>query len=69
MTYRAVIAETLNITPERARQVEGYLRLQYGTLGSLSREDIAREYTAGGISASIDADPSGADALADSFAL
>ena len=62
-------ADTLKITPQRAVLVEAYLRLQYSTLGHLSRIDFRREYTKGGISDAIDADPEEAIALAKSFGL
>jgi len=66
--YQTILAETLQITPSRAVLVEAYLRLQYGSLGNLSRDDFRREYKAG-ISAAIDADPAEAAALAQSFGL
>ena len=67
--YQTILAETLKITPERAVLVEAYLRLQYSTLGHLSRADFRREYTRGGISATIDADVEQAIGLAKSFGL
>lgn len=67
--YSNVIADTLKISAERAVLVESFLRLQYSTLGHLSRADFRHEYTRGGISAAIDADPKGAIALAKSFGL
>lgn len=69
MAYEQVLADTLKIAPERAALVEGYLRLQYKTLDHLSRADFRREYTKGGISAAIDADPAAAVQLARSFGL
>ena len=69
MDYNTIISDTLKITRERARLVEGYLRLQYSTLDHLSRVDIRREYRKGGISATIDADVSAAIRLADSLAI
>lgn len=69
MAYQTVIAETLKIAPARARLVEGYLRLQYGTLSHLSREDITHEYCRRGISTAIDADVDGAIKLAASYGL
>jgi hypothetical protein len=65
----SVIAETLKITPERARLVEAFLRLQYSTLDALSRADIRREYRSGGICGAIDADIHQALRLADSYGL
>ena len=67
--YQTILAETLKITPERAVLVEAYLRLQYSTLGHLSRADFLSEYTRGGISATIDADVEQAIGLAKSFGL
>ena len=67
MDYNQIIRETLKVTPQRARLVEGYLRLQYSTLDHLSRVDIRREYTRGGIGATIDADVKAAIRLADSY--
>lgn len=67
--YSNVIAETLKISNERAVLVEAYLRLQYSTLGHLSRADFRHEYTRGGISATIDADLGQALRLAKSFGL
>lgn len=67
--YNALIADTLKITPERARLVEAYLRLDHGTLDALSPDDITREYFHGGITTAIDANPKGARALADSYGL
>lgn len=67
--YGRVLAETLKITTERARLVEAYLRLQFGTLSHLSREDFRHEYTDGGISDTIDADTRQAIALAESFGI
>lgn len=67
--YTVTIAETLKVTKDRARLVEAYLRLQYGTLDALSRMDFCREYRRGGISAAIDADVNGAIRLADSYAI
>ena len=66
--YQTILAETLQITPSRAVLVEGYLRLQYGSLSNLSREDFRREYRAG-ISDAIDAAPAEAAVLARSFGL
>ena len=67
--YQKVLSETLSVSPERALLVEGYLRLQYGTLDHLSMEDFRREYTSGGISRSIDEDPALAADLAKSYGL
>ena len=67
--YQALLVKTLKITPQRAVLVEGYLRLQHGTLDHLSCADFGREYKRGGISAAIDADPEGAIELAQSFGL
>lgn len=67
--YQKILADTLHISPERAVLVEAYLRLQYSTLGHLSREDFRHEYTRGGISDTIDADPESARALAASYGL
>ena len=67
--YARVLAETLKITPERARLVEAYLRLAYKTLDHLSRSDFRHEYTKRGISDAIDADPAQAEALAKSYGL
>jgi hypothetical protein len=60
------IARILNITTDRARLVEGYLRLTYRSLGSLSAEQIEDEYR-NDISAVIDADPAMADFIAGSY--
>lgn len=68
-TYNDIIRRTLKITPERARLVEAYLRLDYGTLDHLSNVEIRREYHVGGISAAIDADVDGALKLAESLGL
>ena len=68
-TYTQTISQTLKITPQRARLVEAYLRLQYSTLDHLSRLDFVREYHNGGISKAIDANIDGAIQLADSFAI
>jgi GNAT superfamily N-acetyltransferase len=65
--YNSIIRDTLKVTPERARLVEAYLRLQYSTLDHLSRVDIRREYRSGGIGATIDADVEAAIRLADSY--
>lgn len=67
--YATVIAETLEVSSARAVLVEAYLRLQYGTLGNLSRVDIQREYGADGIGATIDAAPDRAVTLAASYGL
>lgn len=67
--HAKTIAETLKISQERAVLVEAYLRLQYGTIGQLSRVDIVREYRSGGISATIDADLPAALQLAKSYGL
>lgn len=67
--YQQVLADTLHISPARAVLVEAYLRLQYSTLGHLSRADFRHEYTHGGISEAIDADPESARALAASYGL
>lgn len=67
--YQTIIADILKITPQRAVLVEAYLRLQYGTLDHLSRAAIWHEYTHGGISATIDADPDQAVRLARSIGL
>lgn len=66
--YQQVLADTLKISPQRAVLVEAYLRLQYSTLGHLSRADFRHEYTRG-ISDTIDADPESARALAASYGL
>lgn len=58
--YTTTIADVLRIGKQRAMLVEAYLRLKYSTLCHLSRDDISREYTDGGISGAIDADPAGA---------
>jgi hypothetical protein len=68
--YSKLISDILMITPQRASLVEGYLRLQFGTLSALSHVDIRREYHSGGansISAVIDADVESAIRLAKSF--
>lgn len=67
--YQKVLADTLHISPARAVLVEAYLRLQYSTLWHLSRADFRHEYTRGGISEAIDADPESARALAASYGL
>lgn len=67
--YQDIIASALGITHDRAILVEAYLRLQYSTLGNLSEHDMRREYTRGGISATIDADPAQARSLARSYGL
>ncbi len=66
--YTEIIQRTLSVTAERARLVEAYLRLQYGTLDRLSRADIRREYRHG-ISGAIDADVEGSIRLAESYGL
>lgn len=67
--YNQIISEVLNVTPARARLVEAFLRLQYGTLDALSRDRILSEYTAGGISEAIDEDAALVERLADSYGL
>lgn len=67
--HAKTIADILKIGQERAVLVEAHLRLQYGTIGQLSRADIQREYRSGGISATIDANPTAAVELAESFGL
>ena len=69
MSYNDIIRSTLKITPERARLVEAYLRMEYGTLNHLSARDIRRNYYHGGISYAIDANLDGALKLAESFGL
>lgn len=57
-SYTRSIAKQLGVTLQRARFVEAWLRLQYGTLDALSQEQIKYEYENGGpmgpISAAID---------------
>lgn len=67
-TYNARICAALGITPERARLVEGFLRLEWRGLDSLSAEGIRHEYEAG-ICEAIDSDPAVAERLAASFGL
>lgn len=67
--YTTTIADVLRVGKQRAMLVEAYLRLRYSTLCHLSRDDISREYTDGGISGAIDADPAGAVALAQSYGI
>lgn len=65
--YNRIICETLGINKNRARLVEAYLRLRFGVLDALSREDIRTEY--GIIGEAIDADPIGAESLALSYGM
>lgn len=67
-TYNARICAALGITPERARLVEGFLRLERRGLDSLNDNAIRREYACG-ISEAIDSDPAVAERLAASFGL
>lgn len=66
--YQQIIVETLNVTPNRARLVEAYLRLSHSTLDSLSRADIYKEYRED-LSDTIDEDIETAIKLAESYGL
>ena len=63
-----IIAKTLNIAADRARLVEGYLRLEHRTLGSLSAAQIRKAYRSE-ISDTIDCDPAMAERVAASYGL
>jgi hypothetical protein len=45
--YGQLISEFLNGRDYDPRHIEGYMRLQYGTLDHLSREDFKREVEIG----------------------
>lgn len=66
-TMTATIARILGIPADRARLVEGYLRLEHRTLNSLSAAQIRTAYSE--ISATIDEDPAMADRVAVSFSI
>lgn len=66
MHYNDTIAQTLHITPQRASLVEAFLRLEHGTLDSLSRADIRMAYV-NWIQQDIDADVNAAMKLAETF--
>lgn len=69
MYYNKMLQELLGIDSQRARYVEAYLRLEYGTLNHLDASRIKLEYYDLGISEAIDQDPAGAETLAQSYAL
>lgn len=60
------IARILDIAPERARLVAGYLRVDHRALGSLSADYIKEMYLAE-IKDCIEADPTLADRVATSY--
>lgn len=60
------VARILNVTPERARLVAGYLRCDHRALGSLSADYIKEMYLVE-IRDCIDADPALADRVAASY--
>ena len=66
--YVATVSAALNIAADRARLVVGYLRSEYRTLDSLSRQQIRADY-GDWIGATIDVDPVMADRLAASYGL
>lgn len=71
--YTRILMEILGVDEQEARCTEAYLRLQYGTLDSLSAAQMRWEYLFGGpqgsIKQAIAADPVGANQLAISYGL
>lgn len=66
-TYAEVLVEVTGCTTEEAPLVEGYLRLDYGSLSNLSREQIRRD--AREILPLVRAEPAASRRLAVSFGL